>query len=115
MSVSTIRSVCAGLLASAAGQDHVLAVDAATGKELWRVPLGASPPKLELGAASTPATDGRRVSVPRVIEASPAGYKEKARREVFNPGALSDTPPTIAGRRLYLYSMEEMVALEVEK
>jgi outer membrane protein assembly factor BamB len=94
------------------GGDTLSCLDPATGQALW---------KEKTYAGSLAAVDGhllllsQAAGVLRVIEASPAGYKEKGRREVFNPGALSDTPPTLAGRRIYLRNMEEMVALEIEK
>jgi outer membrane protein assembly factor BamB len=49
----------------------------------------------------------------RVVEASPAGYKEKLKALVFNPGASSITGPSWAGGRIFVRNVEELVALEI--
>jgi outer membrane protein assembly factor BamB len=49
----------------------------------------------------------------RVVRATPQGYEERARVELFEPGAPTDTPPSVVGRWLFLRNSEEMVALEV--
>jgi outer membrane protein assembly factor BamB len=49
----------------------------------------------------------------RVVEASPAGYKEKLKKLVFNPGASSVTGPSWSGNRVFLRNVEELVALEI--
>jgi outer membrane protein assembly factor BamB len=49
----------------------------------------------------------------RVVEASPAGYKEKLKTAVFNPGASSITGPSWSGNRVFLRNVEELVALEI--
>ena len=92
------------------GGEHLVCVDAATGKTVWKE-------KLYLGSLAGAGADlvvlSRDAGLLRLVEATPAGYKEKARIEVFEPGASSDTPPTVDGRRLYVRNVEEVVAVEI--
>lgn len=50
----------------------------------------------------------------RVVEATPAAYRERARLEVFEPGSRAETPPSVVGRRIFLRNDEAVVALDVE-
>jgi outer membrane protein assembly factor BamB len=50
----------------------------------------------------------------RVVEATPQAYRERARLEVFEPGARAETPPTVVGRRIFVRNDEEVVAVDVE-
>lgn len=92
------------------GGEHLVCLEAATGKTVW---------KEKTYPGSLILVDGHLVVLSqaagllRVVEATPAGYREKARLEVFSPGAPTDTPPSFAGRRLYLRNSEEVVALDV--
>ncbi|HKV10826.1 MAG TPA: PQQ-binding-like beta-propeller repeat protein [Thermoanaerobaculia bacterium] len=94
------------------GGELLVCLDAATGKTVW---------KEKTYPGSLLAVDGHLVAISqaagilRVIEATPAGYREKGRLEVFTPGASTDTPPSFAGRRIYLRNSEEIVVLEVVK
>lgn len=94
------------------GGEFLVCLDAATGKTVW---------KEKTYPGSLIAVDGHLVAISqaagilRVIEATPAGYREKGRLEVFTPGAPTDTPPSFAGRRIYLRNSEEIVVLEVVK
>lgn len=49
-----------------------------------------------------------------IVQASPDKYAEVAKLTVFTPGATSVTGPSIAGRRVYIRNVEEMVALEIQ-
>jgi outer membrane protein assembly factor BamB len=49
-----------------------------------------------------------------VVEASPGGFTEVARTEVFTAGATSITGPSVVGGRVYLRNLEEMVAFAIE-
>ncbi len=92
------------------GQAAVFAVDAATGKDVWRRPLGASPAEPELVAASTPATDGRLVFVLspgcRLLAlgiADGAVVWERDLRKEYDLGSLESgcvTSPLLDGDRL---------------
>ena len=90
---------------------HLVALDAATGRERWRhrtydgslVRLGDH--LLLLGRGSGEL---------RVIRASPDGYSELMKSTVFTPGATSITGPSVAGDRIFLRNVEEIVALQIE-
>lgn len=94
------------------GGEHLACLDAATGRTVW---------KEKVYPGSLLLVDGHLVALSqaagllRVIEATPAGYREKARLQVFAPGAPADTPPSFAGRRIYLRSSDEIVAIEVSR
>jgi outer membrane protein assembly factor BamB len=49
----------------------------------------------------------------RIVEATPAGYREKVRQPVFNAGATSSTTPSFGSGRILVRNVEEIVALEV--
>jgi outer membrane protein assembly factor BamB len=49
----------------------------------------------------------------RIVEATPAGYREKARLEALAPGARAETPPSIQGRRIFVRNDEEVVAVDL--
>lgn len=92
------------------GQDFLACVDAATGKTVW---------KQKLYGGGVALADGHVIAVSpasgqlHVVEATPAGYREKAKLEVFTPGPGGDTPPSLAGPRIYLRNHAEIVAVEV--
>ena len=89
----------------------LLCVDAATGEIKWRertyegtlVRIGNHLLMLSQSSGDI-----------RVIEASPARFVEVAKASVFTPGATSMTGPSVAGRRVFLRNVEEMVALAIE-
>lgn len=92
------------------GGDFLACLEAATGRTVW---------KEKIYPGSLIVVDGHLVVLSvaagllRVVEATPAGYREKARLEVFNPGAPTDTPPAFAGRRIYLRNSEDIMAVDV--
>lgn len=47
----------------------------------------------------------------RLIGADPAAYRELSRLQVLEP-ARSGTPPAIAGTRIYVRNLEDVVALD---
>lgn len=49
----------------------------------------------------------------RVVEATPAGYRERARLALLEPGARAETAPSVAGRRIFVRNDEEVVAVDV--
>jgi outer membrane protein assembly factor BamB len=93
------------------GGEFLVCLDAATGRTVW---------KEKIYPGSLILVDGRLVvqsrgsGLVRVVAATPAGYRELARAEVFAPGALSRTPPSFAGGRLFLRNSDEIVAMEIE-
>lgn len=90
--------------------DLLSCLDAGTGQLRWQE---------KLYPGSLIAVDGHLVVLSqasgllRVVKATGAAYSEEARKEVFAPGALAETPPSFAGHHLYLRNAEEIVALEV--
>jgi outer membrane protein assembly factor BamB len=92
------------------GGDLLACLDARTGRAAW---------KEKLYRGSLILVDGHLVVLSvssgllRVVEATPAGYREKARLEVLNRGARAETPPSFAGNRIYLRNDEELVTVEV--
>jgi outer membrane protein assembly factor BamB len=92
------------------GGDFLTCLDAATGKPVW---------KEKIYAGSVILVDGHLVvqsqtaGLVRVVEATPAGYREKTRLEVLTPGAPGGTPPSFADRRIYVRNAEEIAAVEV--
>jgi outer membrane protein assembly factor BamB len=92
------------------GRDLLACLDAATGKTVWTE---------KLYTGSVALADGHLVAFGHasgqlhVAEATPAGYREKTRLEVFAPGPSGNTPPSLAGRRIFLRNSAEIVAVEV--
>jgi outer membrane protein assembly factor BamB len=89
---------------------YLVCIDPATGDVKWRQ---------KVYSGSLILVDGHLVVLGessgdlRVAEATPAGYREKLKAAVFNPGSSSFTGPSWAGGRVYLRNVEEMVALEI--
>lgn len=92
------------------GGDFLACLEAATGKPVW---------KEKLYRGSVILVDGHLVVLSvtsgllRVVEATPAGYREKARLEVLSRGSRAETPPSFAGGRIFVRNDEEVVAVEV--
>jgi outer membrane protein assembly factor BamB len=89
---------------------YLVCVDPATGDVKWRQ---------KVYGGSLILVDGHLVVLSessgdlRVAEATPAGYTEKLKTPVFNPGSSCFTGPSFAGGRVFLRNGEEMVALEI--
>lgn len=92
------------------GGDDLLCVEATSGRVLW---------KERTYPGSLILVDGHIVTVStvsgllRVVEATPAGYKEKGRLDVLGRGAACETPPSFAGGRIFVRSDEEIAAVEI--
>jgi outer membrane protein assembly factor BamB len=93
------------------GGDFLRCVRASDGKTVWEE-------KTYPGAVTL--VDGHVVAssvtagLLRVIEATPSAYRERARLPVLTPGSRSETPPSVAGRRIFLRNDEEVVAVDVK-
>lgn len=93
------------------GGPILVCVDAATGDVKWRQRtyegslVGLGDHLLLLGRGS-----GELL----VVRASPDGYAEVTKHPVFNPGSTSITGPSVAGARVFLRNVEEIVALQIE-
>ncbi|HTQ78521.1 MAG TPA: PQQ-binding-like beta-propeller repeat protein [Thermoanaerobaculia bacterium] len=105
----TLHAVAQGGYLYGFGGEFLVCLDAATGKTVW---------KEKIYPGSLILVDGYLVVLShsagllRLVEATPSGYREKARLEVFTPGSASDTPPSFAGKRIYLRNSDQIVALE---
>ena len=92
------------------GGDFLASLDARTGQVAW---------KEKLYRGSVILVDGHLIVLSvasgqvRVVEATPAGYREKARLEVLKRGSRAETPPSFAAGRIYVRNDEEVVAIEV--
>jgi outer membrane protein assembly factor BamB len=54
-----------------------------------------------------------RAGLLRVVEATPAAYRERGQLQVFEPGARAEAPPSVVGRRIFVRDDEEVVAVDV--
>lgn len=90
--------------------DFMLCVDAATGATKWseRTYRGHV-----ARAGSTLVVLSESSGLLRLIAADPARYRELRRLEVLKPGARTRTPPSIAGRMIFVRNLEEVVAIEI--
>jgi hypothetical protein len=94
------------------GREDLACVEAATGKVAW---------KKRLYAGSLILLDGHLVVLSsasgevRIVEATPAAYREKAVLPVLARGARSDAPPSYADGRIFVRSDEEVAALTIER
>ncbi len=92
------------------GGDDLLCVESDSGRPIW---------KEKTYPGSLILVDGHLVTVStvsgllRVVEATPAGYREKGRLEVLGRGASCETPPSFAGGRIFVRNDEEIAAVEV--
>lgn len=92
------------------GGDYLVCMEASTGRMVWKVKLYAGSLILVDGHLIALSSTGGSL---RVIEATPVGYREKARAEVLTRGARSRTPPSFARSRVFLRNEEEVAAVEV--
>jgi len=94
------------------GDDNLMCIERQSGRIVW---------KEKTYPGSLILVDGHLVTVStvsgilRVVEATPAGYREKARLDVLSRGASCETPPSFAGGRIFLRNDEEIAAVEVAR
>jgi outer membrane protein assembly factor BamB len=92
------------------GGDELVCLELLGGKAAW---------KEKLYPGSVILADGHLVALSvsagllRVVEATPAGYRERAKLQVFDRGSRAETPPSLAGRRIFARSEDEIAAVEV--
>jgi outer membrane protein assembly factor BamB len=84
------------------------AVDVASGKTMWteRIYRG-----YVVNAGGTLVVQSESSGLLRLVAADPARYRELTRLQVFRPGARTTTPPTVAGGRVFVRNLEELVAV----
>lgn len=87
------------------------AVDVATGRTAWteRIYRG-----YVANAGGTLVVLSEASGFLRLVAADPTRYRELTRLQVFRPGARTVVPPTVAGGRIYVRNLEEVVAVEVK-
>ena len=104
-------SVHAGAVYVGDGDGVFHCVEAATGKVAWKQ-------RLYLG--SLILLDGHLVVLSqvsgevRVVEATPAAYREKAKLAVLGRGGRADAPPSFADGRLFVRNDEELAAVAID-
>lgn len=92
------------------GGDDLACVELKTGKTAWKKKLYAGSQILVDGHLVVLSTSSGLL---RVVEATPAGFREKARLELFQRGAQALAPPSYAGRRIFVRNEEEVAAVDV--
>ncbi len=88
--------------------DELVAVHAADGTFQWRERNNYG--RMTLAGDRLYAL-AYNTGVLRVVDASPEGYKERARQQVVNPGAVNNVPPLVSNGTIFVRNKEEMVAL----
>jgi outer membrane protein assembly factor BamB len=91
--------------------EFLTCVEAETGKVKWtsRIYRG----HLAL-AGDTLVVLSEASGLLRLVAADPSGYRELAKVQVLAPGARTGTPPSLAGGRIFVRNLEELVAVAVQ-
>jgi outer membrane protein assembly factor BamB len=98
-----------GLLYTFTGPQLICA-DLATGEIRWQERIGAG---TLMGLGTHLVVLGQTSGELRIVRASPERYQEVSRMSVLKPGVMSMTGPSLAGGRLFLRNIREMVAFAV--
>lgn len=90
--------------------EFLTCVDVADGKVKWtsRIYRG----HLVL-AGDTLVVLSESAGLLRLVAADPSGYRELAKIRVLTPGARTGTPPSVAGNRIFVRNLDELVAVHV--
>jgi outer membrane protein assembly factor BamB len=94
------------------GGDYLRCIRASDGSTAWEERV--YPGSVTLAGSSLVALS-INAGLLRVVEATPAAYRERARLQTFEPGSSAETPPSVVGRRIYVRNDEEVVAVDVEQ
>jgi outer membrane protein assembly factor BamB len=100
-----------GLLFAVVGPQLVCA-DAATGEVRWRERTGEG---TLVGFGEHLLWLGQSSGELRIVRASPEGYAERFKTQVFRPGVTSVTGPSYADGRLYVRNLREMAAFALTR
>ncbi len=92
--------------------DDLVCLRAATGEVVWKQRIYAGSLILVDDALVILSASGGSV---RVVEATPSGYRERGKLEVFNRGAQAEAPPSFASGMIFVRNDEEIVAVAVER
>ena len=90
----------------------LVAADATTAEPKWREKLGEG---TLIGVGPQLVVLSQTTGDLRVVRASPDGYVELSRTRVFTPEVRSVTGPSIAGNRIYLRNLREIVAYSINR
>lgn len=90
--------------------DDLVCVRAETGDVVWKERTYAGSLILVDDALVVLSANA---GVLRVVDATPAGYREKAQIEVLNRGAQTETPPSFASGMIFVRNDEEILAIAV--
>ena len=94
------------------GGPVLLCADATTGEVKWRERF----PEASLSAAGNHLfLLGRTTGDVHIVESSPRQFSEIGRTRVVKPESMSVTSPSIAGGRIFIRNLEEIVALSIEE
>ena len=93
------------------GGDFLACVEAAGGRTVWKERLY---PGSVILVGDRLVVLSVTAGLLRVVQATPAGYREEAKLEVLNRGARADTPPSFAAGHVFVRNEEELVAVRVE-
>ncbi len=85
------------------------AVDIATGKTLWTERLYRG---YTVNAGGTLVVLSESAGFLRLVSPDPTRYRQLSQLQVFRPGARTITPPTVAGGRIFVRNLEEVVMVE---
>lgn len=92
--------------------DDLVCLRAATGDVVWKHRIYAGSLILVDDALVIQSASG---GVVRVVEATPAGYRERGSLEVLNRGAQTEAPPSFASGMIFVRNDEEIVAVAIER
>lgn len=90
--------------------EYLTCVDAATGQVTWTSRIYRGSTSL---VDRTIVVLSESAGLLRLVAADPAAYRETARLTVLRPGAKTHTPPSIAGGRIFLRNLDELVAVDI--
>jgi outer membrane protein assembly factor BamB len=85
-------------------------VDASTGQVRWSERIYRGFP---VTAGDTLVILSEGSGLLRLVSADPAAYRERARLQVLKPGARTAAPPSLAGGRIFVRNLEEVVAVAI--
>ena len=91
---------------------QLVCADAATGEVRWREKTGEG---TLVGMGPHLLLLGHTTGDIRIVAASPEKYVEVSRRRVFTPEVVSVTGASVAGGRVYMRNLREMVAYELSR
>lgn len=93
------------------GGDFLACVEAASGRTVWKERLY---PGSVILVGDRLVVLSVTAGLLRVVQATPAGYREEAKVEVLNRGARAEAPPSYAAGHVFVRNDEELVAVRVE-